>query len=137
MPLRTISKKSHCDPAATLNRLADRVKYASTAQCVTIVQDGLLWKWPLGFRRELGAGQQHWLPLLGRRPAKWSIALFVLHAWHDCYGEITPSEELVDDILLCSKGKLAQLIRVARQAVSDWRDVKVAAAEIRTAGKSN
>src|SRR6516162_7471141 len=43
-------------------------------------------------------------------------------AWHDCYGEITPSEEMVDDILLCSKGELAQLIRVARQAVSDWRD---------------
>jgi hypothetical protein len=58
-------------------------------------------------------------------------------AWHDCYGEITPSEEMVDDILLCSKGELAQLIRVARQAVSDWRDGKVAAAEIRTAGKSN
>jgi hypothetical protein len=58
-------------------------------------------------------------------------------AWHDCYGEITPSEEMVDDILLCSKGELAQLIRVARQAASDWRDVKVAAAEIRTAGKSN
>jgi len=57
-------------------------------------------------------------------------------AWHDCHGEITPSEEMVDDILLCSKGELA-LIRVARQAVSDWRDVKVAAAEIRTAGKSN
>jgi hypothetical protein len=48
-----------------------------------------------------------------------------------------PSEEMVDDILLCSKGELAQLIRVARQAVSDWRDVKVAAAEIRTTGKSN
>jgi hypothetical protein len=58
-------------------------------------------------------------------------------AWHDCYGEITPSEEMVDDILLCSKGELAHLIRVARQAVSDWRDVKVTAAEIRTAGKSN
>jgi hypothetical protein len=53
-------------------------------------------------------------------------------AWHDCYGEITPSEEMVDDILLCSKGELAQL---TRQAVSDWRDVKVAAAEIRTAEK--
>jgi hypothetical protein len=58
-------------------------------------------------------------------------------AWHDCYGEIKPSEEMVDDILLCSKGELAQLIRVARLAVSDWRDVKVAAAKIRTAGKSN
>jgi hypothetical protein len=23
-------------------------------------------------------------------------------AWHDCYGEITPSEEIVDQVLLCS-----------------------------------
>jgi hypothetical protein len=23
-------------------------------------------------------------------------------AWHDCYGEITPPEHIIDDILLCS-----------------------------------
>lgn len=28
-------------------------------------------------------------------------------AWHDCYAEITPSEEVVDDVLLCSGGRSA------------------------------
>ena len=62
-------------------------------------------------------------------------------AWHDCYGEITPSEEMVDDILLCSKGELAQLIRVARQpyptgVTSKWRQPKLGQPEnqIRTRG---
>ena len=27
-------------------------------------------------------------------------------AWHDCYAEITPSEEVVEDVLLCSGGTL-------------------------------
>ena len=58
-------------------------------------------------------------------------------AWHDCYDEITPSEEMVDDILLCSKGELTRLIRIVRLAVADWRDVKLAADEIRTVQNSN
>ena len=32
-------------------------------------------------------------------------------AWHDCYDEATPSEEVVDDVLLCSGGTLRELIR--------------------------
>jgi hypothetical protein len=48
-------------------------------------------------------------------------------AWHDCYGEITPSEEIVDDILLCSEGDVAKLIQVARLAVVDRRDLKLLA----------
>ena len=27
-------------------------------------------------------------------------------AWHDCYAQITPSENVVEDILLCSGGTL-------------------------------
>jgi hypothetical protein len=46
-------------------------------------------------------------------------------AWHDCYGEIAPSEGIVDDILLCSEGEVAKLIQVARLAVADWRDLKL------------
>jgi hypothetical protein len=53
------------------------------------------------------------------------------YAWHDCYGEITPSEELVDDMLLLSEGDLAKLIRAARLAVTDWRDVKLWAQSVR------
>jgi hypothetical protein len=52
-------------------------------------------------------------------------------AWHDCYGEITPSEEQVDDMLLLSEGSVEKLISAARLAVRDWRDLKVAADERR------
>lgn len=48
-------------------------------------------------------------------------------AWHDAYGEVSPSEQVVDDILLLSEGSLRLLIRWARLAVEDWRDVRVAA----------
>ena len=58
-------------------------------------------------------------------------------AWHDCYREITPTEEIVNDILLCSDGDLAKLIRVCRKAVEDWRDIKMAAQDRRTAGSSS
>ena len=52
-------------------------------------------------------------------------------AWHDCYGEITPSEDLIDDMLLLSEGSIERLIQVVRLGVSDWRDLKVAAEEFR------
>ena len=52
-------------------------------------------------------------------------------AWHDCYGEITPSDEIIDDVLLLGRGTLRGLIAAARLAVADWRDVKVAAQELR------
>jgi hypothetical protein len=48
-------------------------------------------------------------------------------AWHDCYGEITPPETVIDDILLLSEGSLGPLIEAARLAVMDWRDLRVAA----------
>jgi hypothetical protein len=52
-------------------------------------------------------------------------------AWHDCYGEITPSEDVIDDMLLLSEGSIERLAQVARLAVADWRDLKVAAEELR------
>jgi hypothetical protein len=53
-------------------------------------------------------------------------------AWHDCYGEVTPSESIIDDILLCSGGDLATLIRAAKLAVEDSRDLMVWAGELRS-----
>ena len=53
-------------------------------------------------------------------------------AWHDCYAEITPSEEIVDDVLLCSGGTLGGLISAAHLAVIDRRDLSVWAADIRS-----
>jgi len=52
-------------------------------------------------------------------------------AWHDCYGEVTPSEDIIDDILLLSDGDISQMIQAARLAVTDWRDLKVAADKLR------
>jgi len=62
-----------------------------------------------------------------RTPRALDLLELVEFAWHDCYNEITPSEEIIDDILLLSDGRLDRLIVAARLAVSDWRDLKVAA----------
>jgi len=46
-------------------------------------------------------------------------------AWHDCYGEVTPPDPVIDDIYVCSQGRLADLARAARLAVQDYRDLRV------------
>ena len=67
-------------------------------------------------------------------------ALDLLHladmAWHDCYGpgELAIPPEVLDDILLLADGDLSELVRVARQAVIDYRDLRVAA-DRRRAGR--
>jgi len=48
-------------------------------------------------------------------------------AWHDVYAEVTPPERVIDDVLALSDGSLSSLIHWVRQAVLDWRDVRVAA----------
>ena len=53
-------------------------------------------------------------------------------AWHDCYSEISPPEDVVDDVLLCSEGTIEGLVEAAHLAVIDWRDIKLAAAELRS-----
>lgn len=53
-------------------------------------------------------------------------------AWHDTYREATPPEEVIDDILLLSEGNLRLLIRWARLAVADWRDVRLTADGVRS-----
>lgn len=52
-------------------------------------------------------------------------------AWHDCYGEVTPSEDVIDDLLMVSGGSIEGLIQAARLAVTDPRDLKIAAEERR------
>jgi predicted kinase len=44
-------------------------------------------------------------------------------AWHDCYGEVAPSDDVVDDVLLCSEGTLDGLVNAAHLAVVDRRDL--------------
>jgi hypothetical protein len=54
-------------------------------------------------------------------------------AWHDCYGDITPPEDIVDDMVVCAEGDLGKLIVAARLALRDWRDLKVTADALRSA----
>ena len=55
-------------------------------------------------------------------------------AWHDCYGDSSPPEDVIDDILLVSGGDLGRLITAARLAVIDWRDLRVEADAARPRG---
>ena len=54
-------------------------------------------------------------------------------AWHDCYGprELEIPPEVLEDILLLCHGELSRLMRVALAAVTDFRDVRMAADEAR------
>jgi hypothetical protein len=52
-------------------------------------------------------------------------------SWHDCYGEITPSDEVVDDILVCAEGRLSGLATASRLAVEDFRDLRMQANALR------
>ena len=64
-------------------------------------------------------------------------ALDLLHltgmAWHDCYGprELEIPSDVLDDVLLLAGGDLAALVRFARAAVIDFRDIRLAADEQR------
>ncbi|MFN8158675.1 MAG: hypothetical protein U0R68_14765 [Candidatus Nanopelagicales bacterium] len=53
-------------------------------------------------------------------------------AWHDCYGDATPPDSVIDDILVVAGGDLGGLIQAARLAVEDFRDLRVSADAIRT-----
>jgi hypothetical protein len=52
-------------------------------------------------------------------------------AWHDCYDEVSPPDEVIDDIWIVSEGNLPNLVRAARLAVEDFRDLRIAADSLR------
>jgi hypothetical protein len=51
-------------------------------------------------------------------------------AWHDCYGEIAPPDDVLADVLDCSGGTLEGLIDAAHLAVIDSRDLAVRASSV-------
>lgn len=55
------------------------------------------------------------------------------YAWHDCYGpkELAMPDSVLDDVLLLADGGLVALIRTARNAVIDFRDVRLSANRVR------
>ena len=56
------------------------------------------------------------------------------YAWHDCYGESSPSKQVTDDIWEVSDGDLALLIAAAHLAVVDFRDLRMWADKHREGG---
>ena len=80
------------------------------------------------------ARRQRVVTVMGADLSDAALDLFELveFAWHDCYGEITPTDGVIDDILVLSGGTLSGLIEAAHLAVTDWRDARVAADAIRT-----
>jgi len=74
----------------------------------------------------------------GKQRAQIALDLIELTelAWHDCYGEITPPDEVIEDMLLLGEGSIEQLVQAAHMAVTDWRDLRVAADGRRANGAS-
>ena|SRR3712207_1633026 len=68
-------------------------------------------------------------------PQHVDVALGILDlmelAWHDVYGEVTPSGVIIDDVLLIAQGDIAGLAAAAHMAVREWRDVRVSADDLR------
>jgi hypothetical protein len=48
-------------------------------------------------------------------------------AWHDCHGDTTPPPQVLEDVWRAAGGDLAGLVSAARLAVTDRRDLRVAA----------
>jgi len=53
------------------------------------------------------------------------------YAWHDCYSEITPPDEVIEDLLVCSEGSIETLIRAVHLGITDWRDLRMWADSVR------
>lgn len=49
------------------------------------------------------------------------------YAWHDCYGEPSPPEGVIDDIFVVANGDLARFVETVLLAVTDSRDLRLAA----------
>ena len=65
--------------------------------------------------------------------ARQVVAVLTLaeFAWHDCYGEPSPPAGVVDDIFVVANGDLGRLAEAARQAVLDYRDLRLEADAMR------
>lgn len=65
--------------------------------------------------------------VLGKSQASAGLDLLELteYAWHDCYGEITPPDDVILNILICSRGELATMVHAAWLAVVDSRDLQL------------
>jgi hypothetical protein len=65
--------------------------------------------------------------ILGKHLASAGLDLLELaeFAWHDCYGDISPPDDVILNILTCSQGDLATMIHAVKVAITDWRDLRL------------
>lgn len=77
-------------------------------------------------RREREA---RFVAVFGAQQAPVALDLFDIFelAWHDCYGDVTPPPSVVEDMLVLSNGTIEELVQAALLALTDWRDLRVAA----------
>jgi hypothetical protein len=52
-------------------------------------------------------------------------------AWHDCYAEVSISDEVLEDVWILSEGQFLKLVQAARLAVEDSRDLRMNADGLR------
>lgn len=52
-------------------------------------------------------------------------------AWHDCYGDPSPSDDVMEDVWVVANGDLSTFISAAHLAVIDYRDLRMNADEAR------
>jgi hypothetical protein len=70
--------------------------------------------------------------VFGRQAEAALDALALLDfAWHDCYGEPSPSGQVIEDIWVVADGDLGRFISAAHLAVLDFRDLRMSADEMR------
>jgi hypothetical protein len=64
--------------------------------------------------------------VFGRRAEAALDALALLDfAWHDCYGESSPPDEVIEDIWTVADGDLGRFVSASHLAVIDARDLRV------------
>lgn len=81
-------------------------------------------------RREAARGRAA-LEFGGQAAAALDLLELLELAWHDTHGDITPPAEVVDDVWRVAEGDLGRLASAARLAVTDRRDLRVAADRVR------
>ena len=63
-------------------------------------------------------------------PALDALALLDL-AWHDCYGEPSPPDHVVEDVWTVADGDIGRFVAAAHLAVIDFRDLRLTADDVR------
>ena len=84
-------------------------------------------------RRE-GARDRATLEFGDRADAALDLLELLELAWYGSHGAAAPPTEIVEDVWAVASGDLARLASAARLAINDWRDLRLAADELRGPG---